>query len=197
MRINQLFSNDPTLSEQQTLLRKIAKECSTFLREAQGLPLFKILPSTYEDIQKVKVRKHRTKTKFSETFNEAFDDEIRDLRQRAVFVNSKIMEVTENDDLFYVFPRDGYKFMYCPEVTHSTNDYQQVFDSLFEQFEDEKAEQLIHDLLKFTYTRENLYEGLTKEVEIIFYNIPYYYSARVDTFNYPDLLTNITNFSDN
>jgi len=196
MRVNQLFTS-PALSEQEGILRKIAKEWSSFLRESQGLPLFKVLPAAYSDIQKVKVRKHRTKTKFSETFNEAFDDEIRDLRQRAVFANSKIMEVTENDDLFFVFPRDGYKFMYCPEVTHSTNDYQQVFDSLFEQFEDEKAEQLIHDLLKFTYTKENLYEGLVKEVEIIFYNIPYYYSARVDAFNYPDLLSNISQLSDN
>lgn len=196
MRINQLFS-DPAFSEQEAILRKVAEECSTFLREAQGLPLFKVLPSTYSDIQKVKVRKHRTKNKFSETFNEAFDDEIRDLRQRAVFVNSKIVDVKENDDLFYVFPRDGYKFMYCPEVTHSTLDYQQVFDSLFEQFEDDKAEQLIHDLLKFAYTRENLYEGLTKEVEIIFYNIPYYYSARVDNYDYPDLLSSLRDLSDN
>jgi hypothetical protein len=194
MRINQLLSAD--LSD-PSLLRKIAKECSSFLRESQGLPLFKILPSSYDDIQKVKVRKHRTKTKFSETFNYAFDDEVRDLRQRAVFANSKIMEASETDDLFFVFPKNGYKFMYCPEVTHSTYDYQQVFDSLFEQFENEKAEQLIHDLLKFAYVRENLYEGLVKEVEIIFYNIPYYYSARVDAFDYPELLTNITSLSDN
>ena len=127
----------------------------------------------------------------------AMRQEVRDLRQRAIFANSKIMDVTENDDLFYVLPRDGYKFMYCPEVTHSNNDYQQVFDSLFEQFEDDKAEQLIHDLLKFTYTRENLYEGIEKRVEIILYNIPYYYSARVDTFEYPDLLTNIAELCDN
>lgn len=194
MRINQLFNS--VVSEQEPFLRKIAKECSSFLRESQGLPLFKILPSSYADVQKVKVRKHRTTTKFTETFNDAFEEEIRDLRQRAVFANSKIMDVTENDDLFYVFPRDGYKFMYSPEVTHSNNDYQQVFDSLFEQFEDAKAEQLIHDLLKFTYTRENLYEGIEKQVEIILYNIPYYYSARVDAFEYPTLLTNIVELCD-
>ncbi len=193
MRVNQLFiQDDSVLSEQQTFLRKIAKECTSFLRDSQGLPLFKILPSSYTDLQKVKVRKHRTTTKFSVTFNEAFEEEVRDLSQRAIFANSRIMEVTENDDLFYVFPKDGYKFMYCPEVTHSTNDYQQVFDSLFEQFEDDKAEQLIHDLLKFAYSKENLHEGLSKEAEIIFYNIPYYYSARVDAFDYSSLLTNIT-----
>lgn len=196
MRINQLFIQNDNL-KQQPFLRKIAKECSTFLRESQGLPLFKTLPSAYDDLQKVKVRKHRSTTKFSETFNEAFEEEIRDLRQRAVFANSKIMETTQDDNLFYVFPKNGYKFMYSTEVTHSTNDYQQVFDSIFEQFEDKKAEQLIHDLLKFTYTHDNLYEGLVKEVEIILYNIPYYYSARVDAFDYPDLLTNIIDICDN
>lgn len=197
MRINQLFTDDSVISEQHPFLRKIAKDCSTFLRESRGLPLFKILPAIYEDLQKVKVRKHRTTTKFSETFNDAFEEEVRDLSQRAVFTNSKIMEVTESDDLFYVFPKDGHKFMYCPEVNHSTNDYQQVFDSIFEQFADEKAQQLIHDVLKFSYTHENLYEGLIKEAEIIFYNIPYYYSARVDAFDYPTLLTNVTDLCDN
>ncbi len=87
--------------------------------------------------------------------------------------------------------------MYCTEVTHSTKDYQQVFDSLFEQFESEKAEQLIHDLLKFTYTRENLIEGIERQVEIIFYNVPYYYAARVNTFEYDDLLTDLTQLGDN
>ncbi len=199
MRINQLFEqNDPVISEYKQFLRKLAKECSSFLCESQSNPVFKILPSSYNDLQKVKVRKNRgDKTKFSQTFNEAFDDEIRDLRQRAVFTNSQIIEVTEDSDLFFVFPTNGYKFMYSKEVTHSTNDYQQVFDSLFEQFDDEKAEQMIHDLLKFTYIRENLFEGIEKQAEIIFYNIPYYYSARANVFKYQDLLTDITEISDN
>ena len=199
MRINQLFeSDDPVISEYKLFLRKLANECSLFLRESQRRPIFKILPSSYNDLQKVKVRKQRgDKTKFSQTFNEAFGDEIRDLRQRAIFTNSQIVETTVDTDLFFVFPTDGYKFMYSKEVTHSSNDYQQVFDSLFEQFEDEKAEQMIHDLLKFTYVRENLFEGIEKQSEIIFYNVPYYYSARATTFQYDNLLTDMAEVSDN
>jgi len=196
MRVNQLFEqDDPVFSEYKVRLRKIATECSLFLSESRNFPVFKVLASSYDDIQKVKVRKHRQKTKFSQTFNEAFENQIRDLRQRAVFTNSQIIEADEKD-LFYVFPKNGYKFMYCTEVTHSTNDYQQVFDSLFEQFDDDKAEQMIHDLLKFTYTHENLYEGLEKQVEVIFYNVPYYYAARVNSFNYENLLTDLTEVSD-
>ncbi|KKL91898.1 hypothetical protein LCGC14_1890120 [marine sediment metagenome] len=197
MRINQIFEQaDSIFAEHRHILSKVAKECAIFFCESQKLPVFKVLPSTYGDIQKVKVRKQSQKTKFSQTFNEAFESEARDLRQRAIFTNSQIVEYTDGD-LFYVFPKNGYKFMYCTEVTHSTNDYQQVFDSLFEQFDDDKAEQMIHDLLKFTYTQENLFEGIQKEVEVIFYNIPYYYAARVNTFEYNDLLTDIERLGDN
>ncbi len=193
MRINQIFENDnPVFIEYKHLLSKIAKECSSFLREAQELPVFKQLPTAYNDIQKIKVRKHRDQTKFSQTFNDAFVEDVRDLRQRAVFTNSRLTEHVADADLFYVFPKNGYNFMYSAEVKHSSNDYQQVFDSLFEQFDNEKAEQIIHDLLKFTYTRENLFEGIKKEVEVIFYNIPYYYAARVDAFEYDVLLSDIS-----
>lgn len=196
MRIEQILQPS-ILSEYDHILRKVAKECSTFLAESQSLPVFKVLPSSYDDIQKVKVRKHRQKTRFSQTFNEAFERQVKDLRQRAIFANSEAQNVTPDMDLFYILPKNGYKFMYCAEVTHSTNDYQQVFDSLFEQFEDEKAEQLIHDLLKFSYVQHNLREGLEKQAEIIFYNIPYYYAARVNTFDYNDLLTDIAQLCDN
>lgn len=192
--MNQIFESDP---EYKQILKTVAEECSTFLCESQDSPVFKALPTTYSDFQKVKVRKHRGQTKFSQTFNDAFVDDIRDLRQRAVFVNSQIVEATHDHDLFFVFPRNEYKFMYCTEVTHSNNDYQQVFDSLFEQFDDDKAEQMIHELLKFTYTKENLFEGIQKQVEVLFYNIPYYYAARTDVFEYDELLSDIAELSDN
>ena len=198
MRINQIFEHDdPGLTEYKRILRVIAKECSSFLCDSQDLPVFKSLPDTYDNIQKVKVRKHRQTTKFSQTFNEAFEEDVRDLRQRAVFTNSRHTETSVDTDLFYVFPKNGFKFMYCAEVTHSNNDYQQVFDSLFEQFDDDKAEQMIHDLLKFTYVRDNLFEGIKKEVEVLFYNIPYYYAARANVFEYNELLTDIADLSDN
>lgn len=194
MRINQIFEQE-AFTEYNQILRKIAKECSSFLCDSQNLPVYKSLPDTYDNIQKIKVRKHRQTTKFSQTFNEAFEDDVRDLRQRAVFTNSKNTDLTEGADLFYVFPKNGFKFMYCTEVTQSDSDYQQVFDSLFEQFDDDKAEQMIHDLLKFTYVRENLVEGIKKEVEVLFYNIPYYYAARADVFEYEELLEDMVNLN--
>lgn len=186
MKFEQIFETDSI----DPILARISVECKTFLRDSGDRPVFKTLPETYEDLRKVKVRKHKHKNKFSETFNEAFEHQVRDLRQRAVFANS-LEYSEEGKDLFYIFPKDGYKFMYSSEVKHSSRDYQQVFDSLFEQFDEEKAELLIHDLLKFTYSSSNLIEGIDSEAEIIFYNIPYYYAARVTAFDYHDLLSEI------
>lgn len=192
MRVEHILATGNLNLEQNGLAHRIAVDCQSFIRESCGLPVFKFLPSSYFDLQKVKVRKHKTSSKFAETFNEAFEHDVKDLRQRAVFTESARPVSIEGKDLFYVFPRDGYKYMYCTEVKHSADDYKQVFDSLFEQFEEEKAEQLIHDLLKFSYTRNNLHEGIKEQAEIIFYNIPYYYVARVSATKYDDLLTQIT-----
>ena len=169
MRINQILeSDDPTYVAYNQSLKTIKRECSTFLHESQDLPVFRTLPSSYEDIQKVKVRQHHNKSRFVQTFNEAFEDQVQNLRQRAVFAvaSPDKYEAKDEKDIFYVFPKNGYKFLYCTEVTHSNNDYQQVFDSLFEQFDD-RAEQIIHDLLKFAYVDQNLFEGIKKQAEII------------------------------
>ena len=192
MRVEHILAASGLELEQDGPLYRVAMECQTFIRESCGLPVFKFLPETYADLQKVKVRKHKTSSKFADTFNEAFEREAKDLRQRAVFTESARPTQVDGKDLFYVLPRDGYKYMYCTEVKHSVDDYKQVFDSLFEQFEEKKAEQLIHDLLKFSYVRDNLHEGIKEEAEIIFYNIPYYYAARVSTTKYEDLLTQLT-----
>jgi len=195
MRINQIFA-DGDDSGIRLLLRSISSDCSEFITEASGLPLFKALPVTYEDFRKVKVRKAKRSSKFSKTFNEAFDDEMKNLRERSVFANGQKPEPDTDKDVFYVFPKNGYRYMYCTEVQHSTADYKQVFDSIFENAD--QPEQIIHDLLKFSYVRENLNEGIDSNAEIIFYNIPYYYSVRTTLYeSYNNLLTDITEIEDN
>lgn len=195
MRINQIFA-DGDESGIVLLLQSIKADCSEFITEACGLPLFKALPSIYEDFRKVKVRKHKRSSKFIKTFNEAFDDEMKNLRERSVFANGQRSEPDEDKDVFYIFPKNGYRFMYCTEVQHSTADYKQVFDSIFENADE--PEQIIHDLLKFSYVRENLNEGIKSNAEIIFYNIPYYYTVRTTLYeSYNNLLTDITEIEDN
>ena len=178
-------------------LHLLREHCMTFLTESQGVPLMKLLPCTYSNIQKVKARKQKRSDVVSEVFNKAFESKLLDLRQRAIIASPVRPTKTENTEPFYVLPIDGYKYMYSSEVTNSTSNYKQMIDVLFEQFSDNfQALEIITDLLKFTYTNTNLIEGLQSQSEIILYGVPYYYAVRAATYpNYSDLITIINKYN--
>lgn len=162
-------------------INTLKAKCSQFLRESASLPLYKSLPKTYGDFHRVKVRQRKTSDEISEAFNRAFGTQFHNLRQRAIFASGATPAlVDEEHEPFYVFPINGYKFLYSKEVTNSTANYKHVIESLFEQFEDNnKAIEIVTDVLKYTYVRENLVEGIISESEIILYGIPYYFAVRV------------------
>ncbi len=173
-------------------LRVIGQQCSTFIEESQQLPLFKNMPADYSDVQKVKARKRNIKSVFAETFNEAFSEQFDDLCQRAIYAYSSMIKEQSNDP-FYVFPINGYKYLYSTEVTSSNENYKQVLEMMFDQFGNDKGREVIADLIKFSYSSTNLHEGIEKGSEMIFYNIPYYYVVRVASVpQYDDLLTLIS-----
>lgn len=167
----------------------ILAECSDFLCLSEGQPLLKNLPCHYEDFRKVKLRmrKQKANTEFAKTFNEAFD-EIPHLRQRAMFANGSVSFIAESGERepFYIFPINGFKFMYSREVTNSSTDYMQAFETIFHQFQGDSN--LMEQVLKYTYTKENLAEGIQHGSEIILYNIPYCYAIRQTVGEYDDLL---------
>ncbi len=174
-------------------LELIKKQCGLFIDESNGLPIMKNLPQTYKDFQKVKVRKRKHTNIFSNTFNGAFKDELNDLRERAIFVNGlSTFEENKEDEVepFYIFPINGFKFLYSKEVKNSTKNYKQVFESIFCQMGEESGKEVLTDLLRFTYVSENFSAGIATGAEIILYGIPFYYALRqshVD--NYDKLLT--------
>jgi len=173
-------------------LSALGEQCSCFIEESNGLPIFKALPDGYSDVQKVKARRRNMRTSFADTFNEAFAEHISSLCQRAVYAYglNVVEEADENLDPFYIFPIDGYRYLYSTEVERSSDDYKQVFEMMFDQFGADKGKEVITDLIKFSYNSTNLAEGIERGSEIIFYNIPYYYAVRVDSVpNYNDLLT--------
>lgn len=176
MLVGDLLKENNSLTECYNIIRT---ECSQFLSESQGLPLYKALPSHYSDFQKVKVRFKRHENIVENTFNQAF--ETPKLAQRAVFAYSNIPTIMENTDLFYVFPINKYKFLYSKEVTNSNSEYKQVIDVMLEAFDSiDKATEIVSDLLKYTYSTTNLYEGLLAQSEVILYGIPYYYAIRAN-----------------
>lgn len=179
MLIEDLFSTTCPISNNQ--LQILQQQCSGFLAESAALPIYKLLPQSYGDFHKVKVRQHRSSNHIDTVFNNAFDH-YSNLRQRAVFVNSQLPTIRENLQPFFIFPINGYKYLYCKEVSNSSDDYQKVLSTLVEQFDDNAtAVDFVTDLLKYTYVGNNLTEALTNNCEIILYNIPYYYAVRVST----------------
>lgn len=190
MYINELFTN-----ENYEKLSTIASQCTQFLYESDGLPVLKNLPSTYNDVHRVKVRQRKVNGDVHDTFNEAFEDEHYNLRQRAVFANGiASFEIRtpeqHGQEPFFIFPINNFRFLYSKEVDNSSTDYKQVFDVLHEHFGPDKGNEVATDLLKFAYTQHNLAEGISSGAEIIFYNIPYFYAVRgalVD--DYEHLLT--------
>jgi len=193
MRINDIYEYTESTKEIEVL----KKECGQFLSESEGNPLLKNLSISIHSFHKVKVRKRKNDTgEFTQTFNEAFESKHPGLRQRAIFANglSSFRPVLdEKTQPCYIFPIDGYKFMYSREVENSGHEYKQVFETLFEQFGEEKGNEVLTDLLRFTYTSENLSEGIESGSEIIIYGIPYFYAYDVSSaFNgYPGLLSKI------
>lgn len=192
MRINELYKNTECIKEFQLLKRN----CAQFFAESNANPLLKNLPMSVDPFHKVKVRKRKGETSdFTETFNEAFETQHPGLRQRAIFANgaASFQPTYEQTEPFYIFPIDGYKFMYSREVSNSGHEYKQVFETLFEQFGEEKGNEVLTDLLRFTYTSKNLYEGIESGSEIIIYGIPYFYTYSVNAVygGYADLLSQI------
>lgn len=188
MLLNEVFRPIPIFN---SLPVKIA--CTDFLNESNGLPLLKNLPLNYNDLHKVKVRWKKSVNTFSEAFNHAFKHEQDGLRQRAIFTNGagSLQEAADNQEPFYIFPIDGYKYTYSKEVENSSEEYKKTFDAVFEQFGNDKGQaiDIITELLKFTYTNNNLREGIEQGAEIIIYNIPFYYAVRVSKFEeYNELL---------
>lgn len=170
-------------------IHTIRTECSQFIQESVGLPVFRALPRSYNDFHRVKVRYQRHTTAVSEIFNAAFDDQYRQIVPRGVFTQSSIMEGSDDLEPFYVFPINGYRYVYSKGVQNSQLDFHDVVATLSEGIDG--GLELTRDLIKYTYTQRNLFEGIDSKSEIIFFGIPCFYAVRVDAVkHYSQLINN-------
>lgn len=155
----------------------IRTECSQFLRESAGLPVYRALPVNYNTFHKVKVRFHKRSDSVTEAFNKAFSNEVRNFVPRGIFAQSTITECDDQLEPFYIFPINGYKYAYSKGVKNSNIDFGSVMETLTKNTSD--AFDITTDLIKYTYTRNNLIEGIESGSEVIFYGVPYLYAVRV------------------
>lgn len=158
------------------MLPTITNECGLFLTESQGKPLVKALPKYNDGFRRVKIRKKKIKEEFEKTFNDSFF-EYDDIRNRALFVNGN-QPTSDSTELFYVFPVDGYRFMYSPEVFDSTELYKDTFDKLIQTAGKNDGMDIFTEILQLSYTYDNLAEGIDRGCEIIIYDVSHYYAIR-------------------
>lgn len=157
------------------MIPTISNECSQFLRESEGRYLIKNLPCKYEGFARVKVRVSKGKTKFTESFNSAFENKKYHLHQRSIFAYTDYSILTEmsapNKEPFYVFPIDGYEVLFNPVVQSIRTDYKE-----FEQLHIDGR--LVEDQLKMSYKAGTLREAIDSHCEVIIYGISHYYALR-------------------
>lgn len=168
------------------MISDIRSSCGEFLKESGGKPLFKPLPKEYGASKRVKVRKRRTKDKFYDTFNKIMGEE--DLRERSLFaytsLDSAYRAIQSNEEIYYVFPIDGYKFVYNTAVENSEDNLRRIFDILNESARGE----ILPSLLKSTYSRHNLDKAFFNGTEILFYDIKCFFAVRCEIVkSYSDL----------
>jgi hypothetical protein len=152
------------------MIPTIKTECSEFLRNCGGNYIVKNLPTRYDGFAKVKVRLKKTKTPFVKSFNKAFESKKHALHNRSVLGYSDVGLLTEESSTepFYIFPINGYEFIYNPEIENASIDYKNI--GLSGNF--------IQELLAISYRTGDLREAISSKCEIVFYGIPYYYALR-------------------
>ncbi len=168
------------------MLPTIQEECGLFLVESAGKPLIKSLPRSSDGYRRIKVRKKKHKDDFVSSFNETFFMEYNDIRNRAVFVNGNQIEDAEHEQ-FYIFPVDGYSFMYNPNVSDSSEEYKRAFHKLIESVGEEEGTEMFKDMLQYSYSYNNLPSAIDYGCEIIIYDISHYFAIRKTLIdNYTD-----------
>lgn len=161
-------------------LPTLYQECSQYLKESNRLPLLKNLPTCYDGFKKVKVRKKNKHDAVMEAFNKSFPQH-KHAFQRSIFANTEYTFIPSTDsslEPFYIFPINGYKFVYNPQVNNFSNQYGQNLQNLINNVSKLVAIDMVSIGITQSYTDKNLYRGMKEGAEIIIYGIPYYYAIR-------------------
>lgn len=159
----------------------ILLECSDFLIESQSIPLYKYLPKSYKTQDKVKIRLKS----HSEDYHNYIDNSLnfKNFNNRSLTCYTNSDNSYDGYDPYYIFIPDGYKYIYTKD--NMNIDLKTIFSEL--SFNFKNCTDTFEELLKYSYDLTDLYNGLTNNDKIIFYNIPYYYCIKA-TLPYEEIL---------
>lgn len=198
MKLSQLIPSydfDPiveSVPDECTLdVSTIAEKCSDFLKESRGRPLYRNLPCTYADVHRVKARHTKHHSSVASLLDEAFTASAPKLSARGVRAYAISTSPQENMDAFYVFPVDGFKYTYNPNVKNYDAEIAASV-AVISKYTTE-AQAIAAELIKMAYTQTDLAEGIASGAEIIVYNSPCFYAVRTSAVpSYSSLLKKLT-----
>ncbi|MGZ8890257.1 MAG: hypothetical protein ACXW0J_02515, partial [Nitrososphaeraceae archaeon] len=84
----------------------IKRDCSQFIAESQGIPIYKRLPSSYGNVNKIKARFKKKNDVIGAAFNDAFSHKALNIRQRAIICQSLLPTSSVTEDVFYILPKN-------------------------------------------------------------------------------------------
>lgn len=174
------------------MIPTITENCSDFLRQSQGKPLLKNLSVNSDGFKRIKVRKQKIKNDLDGIYNSAFDYHTY-LKQRCVisYTLESLPNSSENKEPFYIFPINGYKFLFSKNVNNSNETYYNMLKLLENKIGIDRSQNVMEDVLKYNYEDTNLYEALVNDCEIIIFGIPYFYAVKKSIVNnYRELIYN-------
>jgi len=179
-----LIKNENDVSNK--VIRQLSKDCSIFLEQSNGIPFFKDSPIEYQDVQKVKVRIKKNKDIFTQTFNEAFNNITQNIKPRSVMArNYHDSSEVPGKESFYVFIPNGFSFISTTKLSEQLK-LQNTFNNLIGQTNNnDSAREIITEIISMSYrTDDTLSNVVLEEREVLFFNIPYFYTIR--TQSYPE-----------
>lgn len=164
------------------LFPTIKGECSEFINNCGGFPMYKNLPSSREGFIRVKARHRKIPDHaFSDAFNTAFKNQTNNLLSKSIFCNSK--EALPSDhEKYYIFPINGYRILYSQNEKNSSATYQKALMEILDIVAEKQAISLLTTILSDDYTDDKLENALSQDREIIIYNIPYFFAIKCSLF---------------
>lgn len=148
-------------------------------------------------MSRIKVRFHKRHDQFVEIFNNALLKKYNtnNIHQRCIFANGPdSFTPAPGTTPYYVFPIDGYKFLYSRGISDANEQLRETLETLSVAMENENDEvsRVMYDLLQYTYESTDLEQGIVEGCEIVVYNIPYYFAINAKHFPiYEQLITTL------
>ena len=184
--INEEMTND-------NILDLLKKDCSEFLKESNGLYLYRGIPNQSNELIKIIPRSDRkpknSRVKQQELFNEAFEKihGIKDIRSKAIFSSGRHADTevyAHGKESYIIFPVDGYTYWWSPNIGDVYVDFMDFLASneyTYNTLRDEWPEGSFEEFIEFgEYTNQNLAKGIKSGNEIMIL-CKEYYGIRANT----------------